>query len=475
MPNTHPLRSSMTSSPSDIGSPAAPCQLPSPSTDQSCATLLDASINHFYLPASIPVGKSNHRTIEKVHAGSVELTLGGHTVAHPLEGKEDFGEERISFAVPEFTQGVGAQIRIKMNGHSTQSTETLTPQKKWTLYMVPHVHLDVGYTDYQAKVSAIQGRILDEAMDLTVKHPDFRFSTDGEWNLDQFLKLRTPAEQQRILTSIKNEHIYIPAQSANLLTGFPTAETLIRSLYPSANFSREHGTPLTLRTSQMFPRIRGRMRRFWQQRGFPISWRAATTTGAGAAARTPEREHAFLVGGTGWRQGAYVVFAALHADAVHVWAAAFDTNGRRGAAFFLQMYQHASYRANAAICRDPGETPISFRNRESWRAHEMRNTHFRTSRFLDFTMRWRRSRASLAMRFPRCTAMAGRIGKTASAQMLCMRPSNARMRAAHLRRKSCDISTLVNPHLAVNRDGLSGCGKTGAEGSTYLVVVEQRV
>ncbi len=35
----------------------------------------------------------------------------------------------------------------------------------------------------------------------------------------------------------------IPAQYANLLTGIPTAETLIRSLYPSANFSRKYGTP----------------------------------------------------------------------------------------------------------------------------------------------------------------------------------------------------------------------------------------
>ncbi|MEO6966467.1 MAG: glycoside hydrolase family 38 C-terminal domain-containing protein, partial [Acidobacteriaceae bacterium] len=37
--------------------------------------------------------------------------------------------------------------------------------------------------------------------------------------------------------------IYIPANYANLLTGFPTAETLIRSLYASANFSRKHQTP----------------------------------------------------------------------------------------------------------------------------------------------------------------------------------------------------------------------------------------
>jgi len=183
------------------------------------------------------------QTMQKAIPGTVELTLAGRTLTKPLAASEDFGQQRVQFYVPEFAAGARAQIKVTLNGVPTEVTETLSPRKKWTLYLVPHVHLDVGYTDYQAKVSAIQSRILDEAMDLTAKHPDFRFSTDGEWNLDQFLKSRTPEERERVLAAIRNEHIYLPAQSANLLTGFPTAETLIRSLYPSANFSREHGTP----------------------------------------------------------------------------------------------------------------------------------------------------------------------------------------------------------------------------------------
>ena len=57
------------------------------------------------------------------------------------------------------------------------------------------------------------------------------------------MKTRTPAEKERIVSAIREQKIFIPAQSSNLLTGFPTAETLIRSLYPSADFSRTHGTP----------------------------------------------------------------------------------------------------------------------------------------------------------------------------------------------------------------------------------------
>ena len=80
-------------------------------------------------------------------------------------------------------------------------------------------------------------------MEMEIKHPDFRFSLDGEWDLAQFLRTRTPEQQQRAISAVKSGRLFVPAQYANLLTGFPTAETLIRSLYPSANFSRIHGTP----------------------------------------------------------------------------------------------------------------------------------------------------------------------------------------------------------------------------------------
>src|SRR5215475_11315031 len=183
------------------------------------------------------------RYSERPRSAEIELQVAGNRFKMPLKASQDFGEERHLISVPGFAAGTNSKIRVNFNGHTSEFAETLNPEKKWTLYVVPHVHLDVGYTDYQAKVAAIHSRIFDEAMELVAKHPGFRFSTDGEWNLEQFLKNRSPEERQRIITAIQKKQIYIPAQSSNVLTGFPTAETLIRSLYPSANFSRKYNTP----------------------------------------------------------------------------------------------------------------------------------------------------------------------------------------------------------------------------------------
>ena len=174
---------------------------------------------------------------------SVDLEINGKHYHQALHGGQDFGEEKLDFLVSEFPDQARSQLSWEVNGHREHLEQTIDPKKKWTIFLVPHIHLDVGYSDYQAKVASIQGRALEEAMEMTALQPDYRFSTDGSWNLEQFLKTYSPTQRQRLITAIQNKQIYVPANYANLLTGFPAAETLIRSLYPSANFSREHGTP----------------------------------------------------------------------------------------------------------------------------------------------------------------------------------------------------------------------------------------
>ncbi len=61
--------------------------------------------------------------------------------------------------------------------------------------------------------------------------------------MSSFFKRALQHSNSGLIDAIQKDHLFVPAQYANLLTGIPTAETLIRSLYPSANFSRKYGTP----------------------------------------------------------------------------------------------------------------------------------------------------------------------------------------------------------------------------------------
>jgi len=180
---------------------------------------------------------------EQPRNGKVELEIGGKTYTEALPADRAFGEQRAQFAVPEFEGVTPGKVTVAIDGHRRNFSQELTPGKKWTFFVVPNEHLDVGYTDYQAKVAEVHARVIDEAMELIEKHPNFTFSVDGYWEIQQFLDTRTPAEKQKLFQMIADHKIFIPAQDSSLLTGFPTAETLIRSLYPSYRFSRKHNGP----------------------------------------------------------------------------------------------------------------------------------------------------------------------------------------------------------------------------------------
>ena len=171
----------------------------------------------------------------------VALSLGGNKFSSDLPPDHAFGEERIEFAVPEFAANTAGEITATIGRHSQRSEVKLTPAKKWTVLMVPHVHIDVGFTDYQPKVAEIQSRLLDEAMQMIQDHPDFRYSTDGYWAIKEFMAGRNEEDRKKLLQMVRDHKIFTPAEYVNLLTEFPAVETLIRSLYPSYKFDRKNG------------------------------------------------------------------------------------------------------------------------------------------------------------------------------------------------------------------------------------------
>ena len=175
--------------------------------------------------------------------GSVTLNMPGWSGTQGLSSERDFGEQRLEFLVPEFDGVTKANVHIKANGRSYNFSRRLRPARKWTVYLAPHEHLDVGYSDFQQKLAELHSRVVNEALEMSGEHPEFKFSLDGYWQAQQFLEGRTEAEKQKFFAAVREKKLFVPAQHSVMLTGFPTAETLIRSFYASHQFNREHGGP----------------------------------------------------------------------------------------------------------------------------------------------------------------------------------------------------------------------------------------
>jgi hypothetical protein len=279
-----------------------------------------------------------------------DLVIGNKHYHTSLSGGHDFGEEKATFQVSDFQPQTEARLTAKIDGHEEHFKQTIDPKKKWTVLIVPHIHVDIGYSDYQAKIAAIQSRTVDEAMDMTANHPEFRFSLDGEWDLEQFLSSRSTAQQQRAIEALQKKQLFVPAQYVNLLTGLPTTETLIRSLYPSANFSRKYGTPMDYANITDVPSWS------WSYASILASAGIDSLAGGSNNYRAPvllqgrlnENSPIWWVGPDNkrvlvWYSRIYQQMQALFGLPPVLQA------GRDSLPLFLQQYEHPGYHANAAI------------------------------------------------------------------------------------------------------------------------------
>jgi alpha-mannosidase len=180
---------------------------------------------------------------EQLTAGNVELSIGKNRLQAALHGENEFGQERLEFAVPEFSGPALASVTIRANGKAYRSTATITPQRKWTIFFVPHAHLDIGYTDYQAKVAELQSRNIDKLLAFLPNHSGMRFSLDGSWVMQNYFATRGEEARKEFLQYVHQGKIGVPAQFANLLTGYASLEELIRSLSYAHEMHRKEAVP----------------------------------------------------------------------------------------------------------------------------------------------------------------------------------------------------------------------------------------
>lgn len=186
------------------------------------------------------------RACVDVHAGTrmpdaiMWHSSGFHDAKSLHFGQAEFGETCAEFDVPEW-QGT---LKGKLSVGGTTRPVSLHAQKKWTLLIVPHEHLDIGFTDYREKVAELQSQSIDGVLDLLPGHPDFRWTMDGSWVAEQYLAGRSPDRVKQFLAAVRAGQIVIPQQFANQHTGVASLEGLTRSLYPSEALARKFNVPI---------------------------------------------------------------------------------------------------------------------------------------------------------------------------------------------------------------------------------------
>lgn len=96
--------------------------------------------------------------------------------------------------IPEFLGEKLAIVKVKTASATVEIKSLIYPSRKWTVHLIPHVHLDIGYTDVQAKVIEVHNRNIDKVLDIVQQNSDYSFSIDGSFSVETFMASRSEKE-----------------------------------------------------------------------------------------------------------------------------------------------------------------------------------------------------------------------------------------------------------------------------------------
>jgi len=124
-------------------------------------------------------------------------------------------------------------VRVSMDGREVLSQalslSAVTPR---TFHLLPHSHVDIGYSDPQPEVERKQWKNLRDAVELGRKTADypvearFRWNVEGLWSVESYLAQAGADERQAFIDAVRQGTIGLQANDTNILTGLATPEEL---------------------------------------------------------------------------------------------------------------------------------------------------------------------------------------------------------------------------------------------------------
>lgn len=117
--------------------------------------------------------------------GRLTLEVGGRTVAMDIAPSPE-GITSVTGTFPAGYMEESARATLSLAGRQGAVSRRfdVPAARRWTLYFLPHSHLDIGYTHRQDDVMRLQMRNIDRAMELAERTRDYPESSRFKWNAE---------------------------------------------------------------------------------------------------------------------------------------------------------------------------------------------------------------------------------------------------------------------------------------------------
>jgi hypothetical protein len=182
---------------------------------------------------------------EKVHA---VLKLEGAT-AQPVHLNP--GQQTVELSVPYENRERSRKLRLESGGKTLAEREVVFKTvPKMVIYVLPHSHTDIGYTEIQSAVEKKQVQNLAKGIAFarkTAKYPEgarFVWNVEVLWAADSYLRTASPEQRTEFFEAVKKGWVSLNGMYLNELTGLCRPEELLRLFRFGTQISEQTGKPI---------------------------------------------------------------------------------------------------------------------------------------------------------------------------------------------------------------------------------------
>jgi len=124
------------------------------------------------------------------------------------------------------------------------------PSRPWVIYLLPHSHVDIGYTHLQPEVEPEPWQNIELALALCKKTADyppearFKWNTEVLWAVDSYLQKAAPEKQQALIDAIRAGHVELDGLYGNELTALCRPEELLRLMERGMGIAKRCGVKI---------------------------------------------------------------------------------------------------------------------------------------------------------------------------------------------------------------------------------------
>ena len=125
-------------------------------------------------------------------------------------------------------------IDYAIAGKSDSAAVRVEPVRKVQIFILPHSHHDLGYTDLQSKIEEKQAANITRGIELarnTANYPQgarFVWNLEVLWGADHYMRTKSQEEREELIDAVKKGWVGLNGMYANELTGLCRPEELVQ-------------------------------------------------------------------------------------------------------------------------------------------------------------------------------------------------------------------------------------------------------